>query len=195
MGGVLSMETVQLTILIINIFIGAAILCKVTSFAMVLILLHCAYSGLEGIAVGVAAGNETDAWTSLWNMSLLRKIIIAFSMGTALFKLLPHKPYLASVAYLSAVFVATPIGVAIGIHIDTATQAKVDEWIFVMTTGSIDGIFVYDTALTVLSGDSKPQKPSFLGGFASVLLGVGLMAVISSLESYYNQSMSRNLQS
>lgn len=143
---------------------------------------------MEGIAVGVA-DNEADAWTSLWNVSL-PKIIAAVTMGTGLFELLPDRPYLASVAYLSASFVSTPIGVAIGTRIDAVTQAAVADWIFVTTAGCIGGIYVYDTALYVLSKNNKRLKPSFLGGFASVVLGVGVAAVISTLESYYNQSMS-----
>ncbi|KAI3872550.1 hypothetical protein MKW92_002022 [Papaver armeniacum] len=65
--------------------------------------------------------------------------------------------------------------------------------IFVITTGCIAGIYAYDTAIYVLSKDNKRLKPSFLGVFASVVLDVGVMAVISILESYYKPSMSRNL--
>ncbi|XP_026460722.1 zinc transporter 2-like [Papaver somniferum] len=192
MGTIPPVETVQSLIFGMNMCIGATIFFKLTSvITMVLILLLGVYSGLEGIAVGIA-DNEANAWSSLWNVSL-PKMIAAVTFGTGLFELLPDRPYLASVAYLSASFVSTPIGVAIRTHIDAATQAQVADWIFVFTTGAIGGIYVYDTALYVLFRGTKRAKPSLFGGFVSVVIGMGVAAVITTLESYYNQSMSRNL--
>ncbi|XP_026388753.1 zinc transporter 2-like [Papaver somniferum] len=189
MGTIPPVEAVQSLIFGMNVVIGASISFKFSSvITMVLILLLGVCSGLEGIAVGIA-DNEANAWTSLWNVSL-PKMIAAVTFGTGLFELLPDRPYLASIAYLSASFISTPIGVAIGTRIDAATQAAVAEWIFVFTAGCIGGIYVYDTALYGLSKRNKRLKPSFLGVFASVLVGVGVAAVISTLESYYNQSMS-----
>ncbi|KAI3930240.1 hypothetical protein MKW92_048944, partial [Papaver armeniacum] len=156
--------------------------------------------------------NEANAWTSLWNVSL-PKMIAAVTMGTGLFKLLPHMPYLASIVYLCASFVSTTIGIAIGTHMDAATQAQVADWNFIITIGlaigtrmdaatqaevtdwivvstfgSIAGIYVYDTALNGLSKDGNRLKPSFLGGVASVVLGVGLMmAGVWIMVSYYDQ--------
>ncbi|KAI3869201.1 hypothetical protein MKW92_022493 [Papaver armeniacum] len=177
-------ETIQSMIFGLNMVIGASIVYKFASVViMVFVLLLGVYSGLEGIAVGVA-DIEANAWTSLWNVSL-PKMIAAVTMGTGLFELLPDRPYLASLAYLSASFVSTPIGVAIGTRIDAATQAAVAEWIFVFTAGCIGGIYVYDTAVFGLSKRNKRLKPSFLGGFASVVIGVGVAAAISTAESYW----------
>ncbi|KAI3930236.1 hypothetical protein MKW92_048940 [Papaver armeniacum] len=177
-------ETVQSMIFGLNMVIGASIVYKFASVViMVFVLLLGVYSGLEGIAVGVA-DNEANAWTSLWNVSL-PKLIAAVTMGTGLFELLPDNPYFASLAYLSASFVSTPIGVAIGTRIDAATQAAVAEWIFVFTAGCIGGIYVYDTALFGLSKRNRRLKPNFFGGFASVVIGVGVAAAISTAESYW----------
>ncbi|RZC86679.1 hypothetical protein C5167_030030 [Papaver somniferum] len=165
----------QNLIIQINMSIGASILLKVPSTTMILMLVLCLYSVLEGIAVGVA-DNETDAWIYLWTVPL-HQIMTAIANAIALLKLLPHRPFLATLVYLSVFLVSTPIGVAIGVRIDSTTQGKIEDWIVLITSGSIAGIFVYECF-------KPPQKPCYLGAFASILLCVGVAAVASIWDSY-----------
>ncbi|MCL7027315.1 hypothetical protein MKW94_008083 [Papaver nudicaule] len=132
-GGGLPVETIRLMIGGMNFFIAVATNLKYPALAMVLIVLFGLYSGLEGIAIGVA-DNQTDPWASLWNKSLV-DILIAIVMGNGLFKLIPDKPFLAPFVYWFLFIVSTPIGIGIGVRIDASTERAVTDWIFAVSSG------------------------------------------------------------
>ncbi|KAI3918040.1 hypothetical protein MKW92_053792 [Papaver armeniacum] len=158
------------------------VLLKNSSFSDTLLLIAalCFHSIFEGIAVGVA-DNKADAWRSLWTISL-HKIFAAIAMGIALLRLLPDRAFLTTIAYSFAFAVSSPIGVGIGIGIDATTQGKVADWIYAISMGFATGIFIYVAIHHLISKGYQPEKPSFFDTpffkFASVLLGVGVMAVV-----------------
>ncbi|KAI3954682.1 hypothetical protein MKW98_019813 [Papaver atlanticum] len=160
----------------------AEVLLRSSSFSdtMLLIAALCFHSVFEGIAVGVA-DNKADAWRSLWTISL-HKIFAAIAMGIALLRLLPDRPFVATIAYSFAFAVSSPIGVGIGIGIDATTQGKVADWIYAISMGFATGIFIYVAIHHLISKGYKPEKPSYFDTpffkFASVLLGVAVMAVV-----------------
>ncbi|RZC93669.1 hypothetical protein C5167_007711 [Papaver somniferum] len=157
------------------------VLLKNSSFSdtMLLIAALCFHSIFEGIAVGVP-DNKADAWRSLWTI-LLHKIFAAIAMGIALLRLLPDREFLTTISYSFAFAVSSPIGVGIGIGIGATADRKVADWIYAITTGFATGIFIYVAIHHLISKGFKPQKPSYFNTpffkFASVLLGVGVMAV------------------
>ncbi|KAL1558704.1 zinc transporter 2-like [Salvia divinorum] len=65
---------------------------------ILLILALCFHSIFEGIAVGVA-DRKAKAWRNLWTISL-HKIFAAVAMGIALLRMIPKRPFLATVACL-----------------------------------------------------------------------------------------------
>ncbi|RZC93668.1 hypothetical protein C5167_007709 [Papaver somniferum] len=160
----------------------AEVLFRSSSFSdtVLLIAALCFHSVFEGIAIGVA-DNKADAWRSLWTISL-HKVFAAIAMGIALLRLLPDRPFLATIAYSFAFAISSPIGVGIGIGIDATTQGKVADWIYAISMGFATGIFIYVAIHHLISKGYKPEKPSFFDTpffkFASVLLGVGVMAVV-----------------
>ncbi|KAF3963399.1 hypothetical protein ACB098_08G049700 [Castanea mollissima] len=108
---------------------------RTTSFgdALLLILALCFHSVFEGIAVGVSA-TEGEAWRNLWTISL-HKMFAAISMGIALLKMLPKRPFLSTAAYSFAFAVSSPVGVGIGIAIDATTQGQTANWIYAISMG------------------------------------------------------------
>ncbi|RZC93676.1 hypothetical protein C5167_007717 [Papaver somniferum] len=110
------------------------------------------------------------------------EVFAAVAMGIALLRLLPDRPFLATIAYSFAFAISSPIGVGIGIGIDATTQGKVADWIYAISMGFATGIFIYVAIHHLISKSYRPETPSFLDTpffkFASVLLGVGVMAVV-----------------
>ncbi|KAK6142157.1 hypothetical protein DH2020_005212 [Rehmannia glutinosa] len=108
---------------------------------ILLILALCFHSVFEGIAVGVA-DTKADAWRNLWTISL-HKIFAAIAMGIALLRMIPKRPFLATVAYSFAFAISSPIGVGIGIALDATTQGRSADWTYAITMGLACGVFVY----------------------------------------------------
>nr|POF23036.1 zinc transporter 2 [Quercus suber] len=108
--------------------------------ALLLILALCFHSVFEGISVGVSA-TEGEAWRNLWTTSL-HKMFAAISMGIALLKMLPKRPFLSNAAYSFNFAISSPVGVGIGIAIDATTQGQTANWIYAISMGIACGVFV-----------------------------------------------------
>ncbi|KAG6552069.1 hypothetical protein Mapa_006377 [Marchantia paleacea] len=109
--------------------------------AVLLIIALCFHSVFEGIAIGVAA-TKADAWRSLWTISL-HKVFAAIAMGIALLRILPNRPFLSCAAYAFAFAISSPVGIAIGIIIDSTTQGNTADWIYAISMGFASGVFIY----------------------------------------------------
>ncbi|RWR76709.1 zinc transporter 2-like protein [Cinnamomum micranthum f. kanehirae] len=147
---------------------------------VLLILALCFHSVFEGIAIGVS-GSKAEAWRNLWTISL-HKIFAAIAMGIALLRMIPHRPFLTTVAYSFAFAVSSPIGVGIGIAIDATTQGAVADWIYAISMGLASGIFIYVAINHLIAKGFKPQNPCYFDKpfikLLAVILGVGVMAVV-----------------
>lgn len=148
--------------------------------SVLLIAALCFHSVFEGIAMGVAE-TGADAWRALWTVCL-HKIFAAVAMGIALLRMMPERPLLSSAAYAFAFAISTPIGMAIGIVIDSTTQGAVADWIFAISMGLACGVFIYVSINHLLSkGYSTLNKVSVdtpHHRFLAVLFGVGVIAVV-----------------
>ncbi|KAH6786258.1 zinc transporter 11 precursor [Perilla frutescens var. hirtella] len=159
-----------------------ASLTSATSFgdSVLLIAALCFHSVFEGIAIGVAE-TKADAWRALWTVCL-HKIFAAIAMGIALLRMMPDRPLLSSAAYAFAFAISSPVGIAIGIVIDSTTQGAVADWIFAISMGLACGVFVYVSINHLLSKGYKPQKTVSIDTphyrFLAVLFGVGVIAVV-----------------
>ncbi|XP_047976099.1 zinc transporter 11 [Salvia hispanica] len=148
--------------------------------SVLLIAALCFHSVFEGIAIGVAE-TKADAWRALWTVCL-HKIFAAVAMGIALLRMMPERPLLSSATYAFAFAISTPIGVAIGIVIDSTTQGQVADWIFAISMGLACGVFIYVSINHLLSKGYKPlnkvavDTPHYR--FLAVLFGVGVIAVV-----------------
>jgi zinc transporter 1/2/3 len=146
---------------------------------ILLIFALCFHSVFEGIAIGVSA-NKADAWRNLWTISL-HKIFAAISMGIALLRRLPERPFLMTATYSLAFAVSSPIGVGIGIAIDATTEGHVADWIYAISMGIATGVFIYVAINHLILKGFKPQKPNYFDApffrFFAVLVGVAVMAV------------------
>ncbi|KAJ7960918.1 Zinc transporter like [Quillaja saponaria] len=147
---------------------------------ILLIFALCFHSVFEGIAIGVAE-TKADAWKALWTISL-HKIFAAIAMGIALLRMIPNRPLLSCAAYAFAFAISSPIGVAIGIIIDSTTQGAVADWIFAISMGLACGVFIYVAINHLLAKGYTPQKTTKADTlhhkFLAVLLGIGVIAVV-----------------
>ncbi|KAK8923820.1 Zinc transporter 2 [Platanthera zijinensis] len=147
---------------------------------ILLIVALCFHSVFEGIAIGVAE-DEADAWKALWTVCL-HKIFAAIAMGIALLRMMPNRPLLSCVAYAFAFAISSPIGVAIGIIIDSTTQGRVADWIYAISMGLACGVFVYVSINHLLSNGQMPHRTiaadSPTARWLAVALGVGLIGVV-----------------
>ncbi|KAL8469731.1 hypothetical protein ACS0TY_032540 [Phlomoides rotata] len=159
-----------------------ASLVNATSFGDSILLIGalCFHSVFEGIAIGVAE-TKGDAWRALWTVCL-HKIFAAIAMGIALLRMIPDRPLLSSAAYAFAFAISSPIGVAIGIIIDSTTQGSVADWIYAISMGLACGVFIYVSINHLLSKGYTPQKAVSFdtshNRFLAVLFGVAVIAVV-----------------
>lgn len=148
--------------------------------SVLLIAALCFHSVFEGIAIGVAE-TKADAWRALWTVCL-HKIFAAIAMGIALLRMMPDRPLLSSAAYAFAFAISSPVGVAIGIVIDSTTQGAVADWIFAISMGLACGVFIYVSINHLLSKGYKPLKTVSIDTphyrFLAVLFGVGVISVV-----------------
>ncbi|KAF8402943.1 hypothetical protein HHK36_011036 [Tetracentron sinense] len=147
---------------------------------ILLIIALCFHSVFEGIAIGVA-DTKKAAWRNLWTISL-HKIFAAIAMGIALLRMIPKRPFLATVAYSFAFAISSPIGVGIGIAIDATTQGHVADWIYAISMGLACGVFIYVAINHLIAKGFKPQVQCYFDTpffkFLAVLVGVGVIAVV-----------------
>ncbi|KAI4306203.1 hypothetical protein L6164_029498 [Bauhinia variegata] len=147
---------------------------------ILLIFALCFHSVFEGIAIGVAETKD-DAWRALWTISL-HKVFAAIAMGIALLRMIPNRPLLSCAAYAFAFAISSPVGVAIGIIIDTTTQGAAADWIFAISMSLACGVFIYVAVNHLLAKGYISQKPvkveTAFHKFLAVVLGVGVIAVV-----------------
>lgn len=115
-----------------------------------LILALCFHSVFEGMAVGVAE-SKGGAWRALWTVCL-HKVFAATAMAIALLRMKPNRALLSCVAYASAFAISSPVGVSIGIVVDSTTEGPVARWLFAITMGLATGIFIYVALNHMLRG-------------------------------------------
>ncbi|KAH7282388.1 hypothetical protein KP509_35G028300 [Ceratopteris richardii] len=161
--------------------VGAALVTQSSlSDTILLIFALCFHSVFEGIAIGVAA-TKADAWRALWTISL-HKVFAAIAMGTALLRLIPERPLLQTVLYSFVFGISSPVGVAIGIIIDSATQGRVADWSYAIAMGIASGIFIYVSINHLIAKGYIPQcrvrVNTPLMRLLAVTLGIAVMAVV-----------------
>jgi zinc transporter 1/2/3 len=147
---------------------------------ILLIFALCFHSIFEGIAIGVEK-TKANAWRALWTISL-HKIFAAIAMGISLLRTIPDHPFVSCVAYAFVFAISSPIGVAIGIIIDTTTQGLVADWIFAISMGLACGVFIYVSINHLSTKGYLPQRSVLvdtpLYKFLAVSLGIGVVAVV-----------------
>ncbi|KAI4334548.1 hypothetical protein L6164_019227 [Bauhinia variegata] len=103
-------------------------------------------------------------------------------MGIALLRMLPERPFVATVVYSFAFAVSSPIGVGIGIAINATTQGHTADWIYAISMGLATGVFIYVAVNHLISKGFKPQQKSRFDTpwfkFLAVLSGVAVIAVV-----------------
>ncbi|GAU23728.1 hypothetical protein TSUD_128320, partial [Trifolium subterraneum] len=102
-------------------------------FIYVYIIALCAHSVFEGLAIGISE-TKADAWKALWTICL-HKIFAAIAMAIALLRMAPNRSLLSVAAYAFAFAISSPIGVAIGIVLDSTTQGHAVDWTFAISMG------------------------------------------------------------
>nr|QYE52148.1 zinc transporter protein [Astragalus sinicus] len=155
---------------------------KTSSFGdtILLILALCFHSVFEGIAVGVS-GTKGEAWRNLWTISL-HKVFAAISMGIALLRMLPKRPFVTTAIYSLAFAISSPIGVGIGIAIDATTEGATADWMYAISMDIACGVFVYVAINHLISKGFKPQRKTRFDTpwfkFLAVVFGVAVIAVV-----------------
>ncbi|WOH03116.1 hypothetical protein DCAR_0522510 [Daucus carota subsp. sativus] len=153
--------------------------------SILLIVMLSFHSVYEGITIGIA-GTGSKAWRTLWVVSL-HKIFAAIAMGIALMRTIPDHPLISCAAYSFVFAISTPLGVGIGIVIDSTVQGVVADWIYAIFIGISSGVFLYVSVNHLVSkGYSPHSKVSVdtpLHKFLAVLVGVAVIAIIMIWES------------
>jgi zinc transporter 1/2/3 len=149
-------------------------------FIYVYIIALCAHSVFEGLAIGVSE-TKADAWKALWTICL-HKIFAAIAMGIALLRMVPNRPLLSVAAYAFAFAISSPIGVAIGIILDSTTEGHVADWTFAISMGLACGVFIYVSINHLFAKGYIAHKHSKVNTpymkFLAVSLGIGVIAVV-----------------
>ncbi|PNY00921.1 zinc transporter 11-like protein [Trifolium pratense] len=149
-------------------------------FIYVYIIALCAHSVFEGLAIGVSE-TKADAWKALWTICL-HKIFAAIAMGIALLRMVPNRPLLSVAAYAFAFAISSPIGVAIGIVLDSTTEGHVADWTFAISMGLACGVFIYVSINHLFAKGYVAHKHSKVDTpymkFLAVSLGIGVIAVV-----------------
>ncbi|GAU23724.1 hypothetical protein TSUD_128280 [Trifolium subterraneum] len=149
-------------------------------FIYVYIIALCAHSVFEGLAIGVSE-TKADAWKALWTICL-HKIFAAIAMGIALLRMVPNRPLLSVAAYAFAFAISSPIGVAIGIVLDSTTEGHVADWTFAISMGLACGVFIYVSINHLFAKGYVAHKHSKVDTpymkFFAVSLGIGVIAVV-----------------
>ncbi|CAK9147619.1 unnamed protein product [Ilex paraguariensis] len=150
-------------------------------YTVFILLALCCNSVFEGIVVGVA-GNKRTAWRNMWVIALHRTFA-AIAMGITVLRLKPKRPFLTTVAYSFGLAISTPVGVGIGIAINSTTQGHLADWINVVSMGLASGVLNYIAMNDIILKSFKPQQarckydtPFYK--FVAVLVGVVVMAVV-----------------
>lgn len=103
-------------------------------------------------------------------------------MGIALLRMIPKRPFLATVAYSFAFAVSSPIGVGIGIALDATSQGRSADWTYAISMALATGVFVYVAINHLIAKGFKPQNKCYFDTpffkFLAVLLGVGVISVV-----------------
>ncbi|KAF7805437.1 zinc transporter 2 [Senna tora] len=103
-------------------------------------------------------------------------------MGIALLRMIPKRPLIATVAYSLAFAISSPVGVGIGIAIDSTTQGRTADWIYAISMSIACGVFMYVAINHLISKGFNPQTnnhfdtPAFK--FLAVLSGVAVIAIV-----------------
>jgi zinc transporter 1/2/3 len=102
-------------------------------------------------------------------------------MGIALLRMMPNRPLLSVAGYSFLFAISSPIGIAIGIAIDSTTQGSTADWIYAIAMGFAAGVFIY-VAINhlVLKGyvpDRKVAADRPVFKVIAFILGCGIMFV------------------
>ena len=106
----------------------------------------------------------------------------AISMGIALLKMLPKRPFLSTAVYSFVFAISSPVGVGIGIAIDATTQGQTTNWIYAISMGIACGVFVYVAINHLMAKGYTPQSECYFDTsfykFFALLLGVTVLAIV-----------------
>jgi zinc transporter 1/2/3 len=109
-------------------------------------------------------------------------VFAAIAMGIALLRLLPARPLRQCIIYSFLFGISSPIGVGIGLAINTTTEAGIADWIYAISMGIACGVFVYVSIHHLLIKGYVPLRkvradtPFFR--FVAASLGVATLAVV-----------------
>ncbi|CAM6095351.1 unnamed protein product [Calypogeia fissa] len=102
-------------------------------------------------------------------------------MGIALLRMIPDRPLLSVAAHSFAFAISSPIGVGIGIAIDSTTQGAVANWIYAISMGIAAGVFIYVAINHLIAKGYLPDRkiavdrPVFR--YMAFMLGCGVLFV------------------
>ena len=103
-------------------------------------------------------------------------------MGIALLRMLPARPLRQCTIYSFLFGISSPIGVAIGLTINTTTEGAIADWIYAISMGIACGVFIYVAINHLLVKGYVPHckvkvdTPFYK--FLASSLGVGILAVV-----------------
>ncbi|PWA72304.1 Zinc/iron permease [Artemisia annua] len=160
---------------------GKEIICH-AGFTILLILVLCFHSVIEGIYIGEATSNA-EAWGYIRQI-IPYNIFASLAMGITILSLISKRPFLSIAVYAFAFGISNTIGIAIGIAVNVFAHSKGTalDWIYAISTGIACGGLMYVAIHHIICKGFKPQEGSnsdtqFIK-FLALLLGVGIIAIV-----------------
>jgi zinc transporter 1/2/3 len=103
-------------------------------------------------------------------------------MAIALLWMAPNRSLLSVATYAFAFAISSPIGVAIGIVLDSTTQGHAVDWTFAISMGLACGVFIYVSINHLFAKGYVAEKHTKVDSaymkFLAVSLGIGVIAVV-----------------
>lgn len=123
---------------------------------LLLLLALCFHAVFEGLAVGLSS-TLGDVW-SITSTVVIHKFLEGIALGTTLLAQNSNRSVLWFSLYALGFSVMAPIGIAIGIILDSTTTPLAASWIEAIGNGLAAGVFVFVAVGHLMVKAMKPQK-------------------------------------
>eukprot|EP00271_Cylindrocystis_brebissonii_P017495 TRINITY_DN4570_c0_g1_i1.p1 TRINITY_DN4570_c0_g1~~TRINITY_DN4570_c0_g1_i1.p1 ORF type:complete len:444 (-),score=65.79 TRINITY_DN4570_c0_g1_i1:614-1945(-) len=144
---------------------------------LLLVLALCFHAVFEGLAIGLST-TVFDVWNTTLTI-VLHKLFEGVALGSALLAQEKSKSLLAIALYAFFFCIMGPVGIAIGIALDSSDDPVTSQWVEALGNGFAAGVFIFvAVSHLMVKGFRKGEKDRwwtpFLKWFAC---GLGLITV------------------
>ncbi|GAQ87784.1 Fe2+/Zn2+ regulated transporter [Klebsormidium nitens] len=107
----------------------------------ILVLALCFHAIFEGLAIGLSATSK-DAWKTTSSI-VIHKIFEGLALGASLLMHNPKRSFLSLLPFGVGFAIAAPVGLAIGIILDSTAEPRTALWVDTIGNGIAAGVFLF----------------------------------------------------